>query len=520
MESSHYFKATQLASASSIKTIKTTSLMFTKEEAERELQRVFGYDGFRKGQWEIIQSCLEGKDVMAVMPTGGGKSICYQMMTVLRKQPIVVISPLISLMEDQKRELSLLKGIGVGCVHSMQSMEESRKVFQDCQKAVQNQEPFVLYLSPEKLVSLSEEMDMRPFAMVAIDEAHCVSQWGHDFRPEYTQIGKICQNNVMMAMTASATPMVLTDIIRHLKMKEPKKWVFDVYRPNLYYQVEICSKKEQKLAWTRQAIQQTPSGRILVYTGTRKDCEIVVNSLKHEFNNEIQYYHAGLSTQERKRIQDEYDRGEIRILVATNAFGMGINHPDVRLVVHYAIPSNIDSLYQEMGRAGRDNEKSTCLLLYSSADRGLRCHFIHQAPEHQKKMNWYRLNALVEYAESKECRHAFILQYYHQKRGEFRCEHCDRCTPSSSRRVLSKICKNISSPTSCTSLTLLLLKEWRKQEADKIQKPVYCVLTNKTLEEMVSKNPSTLPELLEIHGMGPKKVSEYGNELLQLLRRL
>jgi len=518
----------------------------TKEEAEVLLSRVFGFPAFRRGQWEVIESCLQGKDVIAVMPTGGGKSICYQMMAVLTRRPVMVISPLISLMEDQVRGLRSKKGeINAGCIHSMQSMDETRRVFQECLSATSRS--YVLYMSPEKMVSLvhSGEIPMDRFAVVAVDEAHCVSQWGHDFRPEYAQIGKLIGGQrVVMALTASATPLVLTDIIKHLGMKDPHRWIYDVYRPNLYYQVEICAHKTDKIAWTRQALQQTPTGRILVYVGTRKDCEEMSDLL----GTEVGCYHAGMTTEERKHVQERYDRGDVRILVATNAFGMGIDHPDVRLVVHFSIPSNIDSLYQEMGRAGRDNEPSTCLLLFSTADKGLRSHFIHQAPEHQKRIHWYRLRALVEYSETDSCRHGNILYYYRQGGGDgYRCTHCDRCDPASPRRigtplpvlgsggtaagggkkkktttvkkksvvVVGMTTPSLPNPNPNPDL-LAALKTWRQQEADRLQKPLYCILTNKTIEELVTHTPNTAYDLSQIHGIGPKKMSDYGTHLLSL----
>lgn len=514
----------------------------SKEDAQTALNNTFGFDEFRKGQWEILDSCLRGKDVIAVLPTGGGKSICYQMAAVLLKKPVLVISPLISLMEDQVRSLRA-RGVPTGCVHSMQTPEAAHQVFQDLRKHLNH--PFLLYLSPEKLVSLGsmEEgngLSMEAFGMIAVDEAHCVSQWGHDFRPEYTQLRSLVGNKVVMALTASATPRVLTDIILQLGMKSPERWVFQVYRPNLYYQSVTCTTSE-KPAWVRQAISQFPTGRILLYTGTRKDCVTLAATLSEGSMGLVGCYHAGMSTEERLEIQGRYDRGELRILVATNAFGMGIDHPDVRLVVHYAIPSNIDSLYQEMGRAGRDGNESTCLLLYSSADRGLRSHFIHQAPESQKQLHWYRLRAIVDYAAAETtCRHGSILYYYRQGGGgDYRCTHCDQCNPESPRRIvqpsfsnskmkpkISKISK-ISQSTQCIQSIqstenqglVSKLKTWRKEQADRLQRPLYCVLSNKTLEEMIRTRPQTAQALLAVHGIGKKKLDEFGPQLLNLLHQ-
>jgi len=511
----------------------------SRQDAQIALKNTFGFDDFRKGQWEILDSCLRGKDVIAVLPTGGGKSICYQMAAVLLKKPVLVISPLISLMEDQVRSLRA-RGVPTGCVHSMQTPEAAQQVFQDLRQHLN--QSFLLYLSPEKLVSLSssadegnERMGLDGFGVIAVDEAHCVSQWGHDFRPEYTQLRSLVGNKVVMALTASATPRVLTDIILQLGMKSPERWVFQVYRPNLYYQAVTCTTSE-KTAWVRQAVSQYPTGRILLYTGTRKDCVTLAATLSENSVGLVGCYHAGMSTEERLEIQGRYDRGELRILVATNAFGMGIDHPDVRLVVHYAIPSNIDSLYQEMGRAGRDGNESTCLLLYSSADRGLRSHFIHQAPESQKQLHWYRLRAIVDYAAAETtCRHGSILYYYRQGGGEdYRCTHCDQCNPESPRRIIppsfsnskisikskvSKISKISIKPTQTNENQGLVskLKTWRKEQADRLQRPLYCVLSNKTLEEIIRTRPQSSQDLLAVHGIGKKKLDEFGPQILQLI---
>jgi len=515
----------------------------SRQDAEVLLKNTFGFDGFRKGQWEILDSCLRGKDAIAVLPTGGGKSICYQMVAVLLQKPVLVISPLISLMEDQVRSLRA-HGVPTGCVHSMQTLDATQQVFKEL-RSYQNH-AFVMYMSPEKLVSLNSmgedpedgpQMGTQGFALVAVDEAHCVSQWGHDFRPEYTQLKRLMENRIVMALTASATPRVLTDIIQQLGMKSPERWVFDVYRPNLYYQAVTCTTPE-KMAWVRQAVSQHPIGRILVYAGTRKDCLTIATALGGS-DSSVGHYHAGMSTEERLEVQGKYDRGELRILVATNAFGMGIDHPDVRLVVHYAIPSNIDALYQEMGRAGRDQQDSTCLLLYSAADRGLRSHFIHQAPDSQKQLHWYRLRSIVEYATSESknvCRHGSILYYYRQGGGDdYRCTHCDHCNPTSPRRIqapssflttktrtrqpaMGKKKTDVSpAPAPMDPHLTAALKQWRKEQADRLHQPLYCILSNKTLEEITRVRPRSTQDLLAVHGIGKKKLDDFGPQILKLI---
>ncbi|MEQ1664561.1 MAG: RecQ family ATP-dependent DNA helicase, partial [Bdellovibrionales bacterium] len=297
------------------------------------LKKHFHLDSFRKGQREIIDSVMGGRDVLAVLPTGGGKSLCYQLPAVLANQLVVVISPLIALMKDQ---VSALKKIGIssGALHSGQSDTEKREVF----KVMSKSEAFILYLSPERAQKegFQKWIQNKKIALFAIDEAHCVSQWGHDFREEYSQLNilKSLRPDVpVLALTASATPLVLADIAKNLSLKSPARHVHGFYRPNLYYQVEVCAEEDLKIKYLRQSLEQTPNGRVIIYCGTRRTAEAVARTLSKFFKG-VGYYHAGLSPEERTETQEAYERAEIRILAATNAFGMGIDHPDVRLVVH------------------------------------------------------------------------------------------------------------------------------------------------------------------------------------------
>jgi ATP-dependent DNA helicase RecQ len=508
------------------------------EQAFVVLKERFGMDGFRKGQWEVISSACRGRDTMAVLPTGGGKSICYQLMGLMTGKLVIVVSPLISLMEDQVNALKK-RGVGAGCLHSGQTWEEARAVFEAMKGG------FLLYVSPERLVSDSflESMGEREIGLFAVDEAHCVSQWGHNFRPEYGRLSflrKWRPGVPVMALTASATPLVLNDISRQLGLVNPDLHIHGFYRSNLYYQAQTCTTDRIKHTWLRKALQQTPTGRVIIYTGTRKDCHDIASEIQSYPTTEekIGIYHAGLSTEERKSVQEEYSLGTIRILVATNAFGMGIDHPDVRLVVHFRIPSNIDSLYQEMGRAGRDGKESTCLLLYAPRDKGLHAHFIQSSDEspNQKRTHWYRLNTMVEYAQlecNTECRHRSILLYYRQKDGdEMTCGHCDLCAPDSPRRIqvqdqlqLYSI-KEKRKTTSrsrqdggtLSSPIVIELKKWRQEKAKSMGQPVYCVMTNRTMEEIVSKMPDTKEKLAKIHGIGPVKLSMLGEDVIRLVQ--
>jgi ATP-dependent DNA helicase RecQ len=406
------------------------------QNLENILRDHFGLKEFRKGQKEIIQGLVQNQDLLAVLPTGAGKSLCYQIMALYKQQLIVVISPLIALMRDQVASLHKL-GIPSGCLYAGQDILEKRAIF----AAINQGGPFILYLSPERVQKegFAKWVKEQSIGLFAIDEAHCISQWGHDFREEYHQLGllKDLRPDVnTLALTASATPMVLTDITKSLKMNAPLRMIHGFYRPNLYYQVESCMDEDHKNLLLQKAIRRFPEGRVLVYCGTRNNTEEIAKYLSQYFPK-VGYYHAGLQTKLRTSVQEAYIKGQYRILVATNAFGMGIDQPDVRLVVHYNIPADIDSLYQQMGRAGRDQQNSTCLVLYSKKDKGLQSFFIEsaEAPRPIKNKRWRSLDALLAYVEEYKCRHAYILNYFSDSHKLHECGHCDICDPNSDRKV-------------------------------------------------------------------------------------
>ncbi|MFS4459406.1 RecQ family ATP-dependent DNA helicase [Bdellovibrio sp. HCB2-146] len=512
--------------------------MQSPEKFENLLQEHFHLRSFRRGQKEIISDVLAKKDVLAVLPTGGGKSLCYQFPALLLGQLTVVISPLIALMRDQVAALRKI-GIAAGCLHAGQNEEEKRKIFQDISLGG----PYLLYLSPERVQKegFKNWIKARPVSLFAVDEAHCVSQWGHDFREEYGQLSllKALRPDVpVLALTASATPTVLADIAKQLSLKNPEQRVHGFYRPNLYYQVEICADDDAKLLLLMQSLKQTPTGRVIIYCGTRKVTEELAQFLASKFD-QVGYYHAGLANEQRNQVQEAYTRGHLRILVATNAFGMGIDQPDVRLVVHYQMPANIDSLYQEMGRAGRDGEHSTCLLLYAKKDKGLQSFFItgSEAQQEIKNLRWRNLEALVNYSEGGECRHSEILTYFKDSQRVDRCGHCDACDPESSRRIqkpapppaeaFTSVIKSVKAkmkkaPAKGGDLVLSEeeqvrfegLKRWRKEKAKELDVPAFVVFSDQSLKHMAQKNPQNLDELRRIYGVGDAKLEQYGWDVL------
>ncbi|KHD89198.1 MAG: ATP-dependent DNA helicase RecQ [Bdellovibrio sp. ArHS] len=509
------------------------------------LKKYFKLSQFRRGQQEIIDAVLANKDVLAVLPTGGGKSLCYQYPAVHFQKLVIVISPLIALMKDQVMALRRL-GIPAGCLHSGQSDDEKREVFAELNKGG----AFVLYLSPERAQKegFQKWVQHKPIALFAVDEAHCVSQWGHDFREEYAQLSilkKLCPHVPILALTASATPTVLDDISKHLNLQKPERMVHGFYRSNLYYQVELCENEEAKLELLLQSIKSTPTGRIIVYCGTRKVTESTAALLQKKFK-QVGFYHAGLSAEVRAQTQESYAEGALRILVATNAFGMGIDQPDVRLVVHYQIPANIDALYQEMGRGGRDGVESTCLTLYSKKDKGLQSYFIHssEAPEEIKSARWRNLEALVNYSEGGECRHAEILTYYKDSQRIERCGHCDNCDPKSVRRILKPLTPSLVLDTTLEKIKSTLkktkkpkasdldfvlddiqekryeiLRQWRKAKAKELDAPAFVVFSDQTLKHLAVKNPQSLEEMKSVYGIGDAKIEKFGWDVLAELTR-
>ena len=507
------------------------------------LRTRFGLEGFRTGQAEILASVLAGKDTVAVMPTGSGKSLCYQLPSLAREGLVIVVSPLISLMNDQVAGLTRL-GVPAGCIHSGQSEPEKKGVFARLEAA----DSFVLYLSPERVqkAGFSRWIQGKPITLFAIDEAHCISQWGHDFRPDYAELSLLRRErpDVPLALlTATATPQVVADITRQIGLRDPEIHVHGFYRPNLYIQVADCGNEGHKLAVLRQALRQTPQGRVIVYCGTRKGCEEVSMALSTEFPGTT-YYHAGMEPGERERIQVAYDQGQVRILVATNAFGMGIDHPDVRLVVHHQMPANLEAYYQEIGRAGRDGKPSTCLLLYARKDKGLQSYFIREsdAPPQIIHHRWNTLNAMIQFAEGGECRHGGILTYFRDTQRISACGHCDTCAPDAAGALAPAALQEAAGEAAATKKRnrkrratagepgtdpvtdpaqlrrMDALRAWRKDYAKQNDVPAFVVFSDKTLRELTLKNPSGPKELLEVYGIGEHKVDTFGEAVLNVLR--
>ncbi len=389
------------------------------------LKQYFGFTSFRPLQEEIIRDSLSGKDVFALLPTGGGKSLCFQLPALTRDGLTVVVSPLIALMKDQVDALQA-GGIPATFLNSSLAADESRKRL----RGLHNGEFRLLYAAPERLMlsGFLEDLQRWNVRLIAVDEAHCISEWGHDFRPEYRQISdlrKLFPDVPFMALTATATGRVREDIVKHLKLREPKCYVASFNRPNLTYRVIPKNKPYDQLL---QFLRARPRESGIVYCQSRKSAERVAANLTED-GVPARPYHAGLTPKERSGNQELFLRDEVRVICATIAFGMGINKPNVRFVVHYDLPKNIEGYYQETGRAGRDGLPSECVLLFSAGDVVKQTGFIDEKPDPQEqKIAREQLQQMVHYAECASCRRVELLAYFGETfDAQENCGACDNC---------------------------------------------------------------------------------------------
>lgn len=388
------------------------------------LKQYFGFSSFRPCQEAIIRDALAGKDAFALLPTGGGKSLCYQLPALVRPGLTVVISPLIALMKDQVDALQAA-GVPATFLNSGLAPGESRPRL----RGLHNGEFRLLYVAPERLMMDGFLDDVRKWkvGLFAIDEAHCISEWGHDFRPEYRQLSTLrtqFPDVPVMALTATATERVRGDILKQLHLREPSCYVASFNRPNLTYRVAAkAGAYPQLLAFIRE--KRSESG--IVYCQARKTAEALSERLSTDGISAAPY-HAGLSPNDRSHNQERFLRDEFRVVCATIAFGMGINKPNVRFVVHYDLPKNVEGYYQETGRAGRDGLPSECLLLFSPGDRVKYGRFIDEKSDaKEREIARAQLEQIVHYAESATCRRAFLLRYFGEEFNTENCEACDNC---------------------------------------------------------------------------------------------
>lgn len=494
------------------------------------LRRYWGYSAFRPLQEKIVRSLLAGKDTCVVMPTGGGKSLCYQLPAVMEERTAVVISPLIALMQDQVAQLSQM-GIPAAVLNSSLSHEEQSQVIREARAGAYR----LLYLSPERLQrgDTVNWLQQVPISFFAIDEAHCISEWGHEFRPEYRQLSRlrgVFPDRPIAAFTASATHHVRHDILAQLALRNPDKYIASFHRPNLRYLVRQCNSSEH-VAFLVSALENYLDGNVIVYSGTIAKVEETVDFLENRGISAVPY-HAKMENEERRRNQERWMSDEVRVLVGTIAFGLGINKANVRAVIHLALPKSIEQFYQEAGRAGRDGKPADCVLLWRKQDAGLLGYFANQILDSaERDRAWQRYHKIREFAESRQCRHRQICLHFGETPKWESCGACDVCgsapgwlTIAESRSAFRQksSARTVAVPAASSEIDSELreyLREWRRLTAKERGVAAFVVLHDTTLEEICRVKPGSIEKLRTITGIGERKADMFGQGILTALKR-
>ncbi len=503
-----------------------------------------------------MRSLLGGRDTCVVMPTGGGKSLCYQLpAAMLPGQTVIVVSPLIALMQDQVAQLTQM-GIASALLNSSLAVGQQAQVIHRARAG----EYRLLYLSPERLARADtlDWMQGIPVSFFAIDEAHCISEWGHEFRPEYRQLSRLRANfgdRPIAAFTASATQRVRHDIIHQLQLRDPDKYIASFHRPNLRYVVRACDGRSQPDLLV-SALRSYKDGNIIVYAPTIAKVEETADFLQGIGIPAIAY-HGQMEAADRRRNQERWMSDEVRVLVGTIAFGLGINKAAVRAVIHLSLPKSIEQYYQEAGRAGRDGLPADCVLLWQNRDAGLHAYFIGQINDSaEKERAWQRYHEIRNFVESKYCRHLQICRHFGEIPKWKTCNACDVCgsepdwlsapeetvLPQKSRSKRRKVEQrqekikvtlrpappmqreraqgslgNIAS--AIDSELREYLREWRREIAKQQNTPAFVVMHDTTLDEICRIRPRSVRDLLHISGIGERKAELYGQQILDALRR-
>ena len=389
------------------------------------LNKYYGYNSFRKGQYEIISNILRGRDSFCILPTGAGKSICYQIPSLMFNGITIVISPLISLMKDQVDNLNS-NGINSRYINSTQKLEVSDEIIELCKKG----EVKLLYIAPEKLENefFKRKLRLLNISQIAIDEAHCVSMWGHDFRKSYGLIAEFIDNlrirPVVTAFTATATEVVRKDVINLLKLRNPYIYIGSFDRENLEIKLYI---EEDKLELVKDIIREREGEAGIIYCVTRKEVDGLYYYLK-DLGYDVLKYHGGLKDSEKEFYQDEFLNENSNVMIATNAFGMGIDKSNIRYIIHFTIPKNIEGYYQEIGRAGRDGFSAKCYLFFNRADIRTLEYLIYTTVQlNRKEIEIKKLQQMIDFCETKECLRAFILRYFGEQNIREYCTNCSNC---------------------------------------------------------------------------------------------
>ena len=507
------------------------------------LRHYFGHDGFRPGQEAMVDALLAGRDALGVMPTGAGKSMCYQVPALMLEGVTLVVSPLISLMADQ---VAALKSAGVPAAY-LNSTLTPRQMDLALERAGQGAYK-VIYVAPERLETPSFLRFARnvKIALIAVDEAHCVSQWGQDFRPVYLRIADFVEQlpvrPTMGAFTATATERVREDIIRHLRLVNPAMVTTGFDRPNLYFEVVRCVEGRNRDRALLDVLRGREGQSGIVYCATRKAVEEVCDRLNAQGFSAARY-HAGLADEERKQNQEDFQYDRVQVMVATNAFGMGIDKSNVRYVIHYNMPRSMEAYYQEAGRAGRDGEKAECLLLYSGQDIFTAKWMIENSPPNEdlsaaeqadvRRQDMNRLNSMIDYCTRDGCLRGRILRYFGEKADEG-CGDCGYCTGgryaeagiAAGKRPRRAAAEGSAAPSKPAPKKIDAPKDGLMEQLKAVRMalakaqrvPPYIICNDATLASMARIRPQTKQGMLSVSGMGEVKTTKYGDAFLQVLK--